>query len=327
MISKLIRIFILSSVLSTLAFSSNLYAEDNLSNKKHYYKKTYKHPKSVDNCNNPCASAIKTSGLMPGMVLGVTGDFGFAINENNEFTVAIINGVNTSTAINPSNNLVINSTPIIFHAEHDAAYGGEISYGYLTESGIEGNISLGYHQIKNTDKEITTHAVESDIFTAMVNGAYYADFGKVYPYITVGAGISRTNARGNFVDDVTAAPVIPTPFNTNQAIFGGPIYVNFSNLRAIKLAYQAGIGLSTTVESVLLGVGYKFFGVASIEDADDSYSDLIVAQVSSVISKDGAGNVTSGNYPSNIENTRKNFRFGHLENNVHNISVFAKLLI
>jgi len=222
-------------------------------------------------CNN------NGGGLTPGMVAGIIGDIGFAINENSDFVY------------DPAGDKKDIST---FNAKIDSSYGGSILFGYLMENGLEGALEVGYRQTKEKDKT-TASRLESDQWFGMIRGTYYLDLQTmVYPYIMAGIGIVRSDIKATLIkDDGTATDV-----------------AKISDLKKNKLGYQAGVGLSTVMQSAIIGIGYKFFGVAKIQDTDD-YTD---AKFTDFAAKPVA-DLTK-------------VKFGSINQNFHTVEAFIKMV-
>jgi opacity protein-like surface antigen len=126
------------------------------------------------------------------------------------------------------------------------------------------------------------------------------------PYVTVGAGIARDKSKGTLFDN---APLAATPAANLQT---GPNQVSFKDLTKTTFAYQAGAGIATSFDNVVLGVGYKFFGLASFSDSN---TDL----TASVVSKTGTDVApVIGTYALN------NLNFGSMKKNTHNVTAFVK---
>lgn len=272
----------------------------NANNSNASYKKHCEHKK---NCNKPKDLSLGESGP----IIGIAGDFGFSIIKDDSFIIptTATQFIFSEDPTGTPNGSIPTST---FHSKHDYAYGGNLSYGYLASNNMETNLELAYHQIKNMDKDRKESFIKSDIVSLMVNGVYYAKIhNSIQPYINLGVGISRTNANGEIISTDTTAIV-----NINNNL-------TFSNLRAFKPSYQAGLGLSTELNSAILGIGYKFFGVADINDNDNSFSNL---RVSTNFTPEGG---ITGSTLTMLNS--ENFKFGTLNNQIHNVSVFLKKII
>lgn len=323
MISKLAKIM---TVFGLVAFTGNIAFADG--DYMHHNKKV-SHKKMVECETKPmiepaCEIApmpMKKAGLGSGMTFGIGGDFGFAINSNSDFDVASM----TVTTPNTATTGVLKSITFggaNFSQKRDNAYGAYANLGWMMDNGLEANIEIGYHQIKNKDKTNSSSHIESDVLSGMINATYYVDLfdGMFLPYVTVGAGIARTEAKGTIYDNLNGSTIA-------QAITGGTAdstltssnSIVFKDLTKTRFAYQAGVGISTSFDSVILGVGYKFFGVSSFSDSNSDAQATLNA---------GSANP---NYPTgsvlSVDATSKlSENFGSLQNNTHNITVFAKFL-
>jgi len=224
------------------------------------------------------------------MTIGVGVDGGFSINANSDFIVPVI-----PAAVAPVTVPGTATKAITFSQKRDSLYGAYASLGWMMANGLEANAEIAYHQFKMKDKNNTSNSIESDIVTGMLNVTYYADLfdGMFLPYVTVGAGIARNDSKGTLYDatDITTANVI-----------------TFKDLTKTTFAYQAGAGIATSFDNVVLGVGYKFFGISSFSDNN---GDL------SVTVKDKAG-VGGALVPSTP------FTFGSMKVNTHNVTAFVK---
>lgn len=243
-------------------------------------------------------------------IIGVSGDWGRSFEDKNFNIQRIEDG--DFALINPVGFLThFNATS--FNAKNEYVYGANFSYGYLKKNNFESNLELGYHQIKNTDSKETDEGgipyslIQSNIISIMANGIFYANIHSIRPYINLGAGIAYTKAHG-IIDGFLPDPHTLIPATET---------LSFKNLKATKLAYQSGLGLTTTAGSAILGIGYKFFTVSDISDKDDLSSDLSVELISPLV--DGVQVDTLKD--------NSNFKFGILSNRTHNISIFAKKLI
>lgn len=244
-------------------------------------------------------------------IIGISGDFGYSVDDDGNFKLPFFSKrdfTQTSDSINPGDASNHHFPANIFNAYNDYSYGGNLSYGYLIKNSLEANLELGYHQIKNIDKDSQGSFIKSNIMSAMVNGIFYVNINSfLHPYFSVGAGIARTNATANIVDKVLV--------DVNVTV---PDIISIDNLKILKFAYQAGLGLTTHVGSAILGIGYKLFAVADIKD-NENFSDLTILnrEHNDIENKDMISTLNPG-IP---------FTFGTLSNKVHNISIFAKKAI
>lgn len=319
---KLVKIFASILILGAcFGITNNVEASDkkfypvkHCKSKTKHYKKTHhvkpcgtkihKNHHQKKHCYRPCKDlSLKDSGA----IIGASADFGIGINEDNNFYVQKI----SKDSLSLFEDLPLSDFPATaFSAKNDYAYGGNISYGYLTANNFETNLELGYHQVKNLDKLEIGSFIKSDIISLMLNGIYYANIHpSIQPYINLGIGGARTKANGVIITSDT----FNNPDNTTIDI------LNFNNLKVFKLAYQAGLGLSTEFKSAILGIGYKFFGVADINQ-DDSFSDLTVS--TTFVLPDA----TPPSITTHLLDT-SNFKFGTLSNKIHNVSIFIKKIV
>ena len=122
--------------------------------------------------------------------------------------------------------------------EKERALGGYVSLGYLICNGFEIGLEGGYRVVKVKDAENLGLSIKITNVVGLIMGSYYLDTNfNVYPYVKVGAGINRMGV------DVK----VPHIFN--------PI-LSKKNVTAFK----TGIGVATVFESVVVGIGYEFFG-------------------------------------------------------------------
>ena len=124
--------------------------------------------------------------------------------------------------------------------------GGYISLGYLVSSSFEGGLELGYREFKikpNTNAGIIS-SVEDMLYVkiggpiGLLVGSYYIDMDSVInPYIKAGLGLNIISLR---VDE--------------------KLGVDNQSEKKTTVAYKAGVGVSTVFSSMIIGVGYEFFG-------------------------------------------------------------------
>lgn len=294
MISKLTKIISAFAVFGALAFSSSYADGDYMAHKKNN-KKAHKvveaEKPAMDNscCYEASPISMKKSGLGSGMTIGVGVDGGFSINSNSDFIVPgqKIDKANVTGSSSPTD---IEFKTITFAQKRDSLYGAYASLGWMMANGLEANAEIAYHQFKFKDKTLASNSIESNIVSGMLNVTYYADLfdGMFLPYVTVGAGIARNESKGNLKDSSTDANMI-----------------SFKDLTKTTFAYQAGAGIATSFDNVVLGVGYKFFGISSFSDSN---SDL-VATVKDTTSQTA---------------TLNPFNFGSMKVNTHNVTAFVK---
>lgn len=294
--SKLTKIISGISIFGALVLSANAsYADGDYP----MHKKTHKakvveceHKPVAEPCYDAAPMSMKKCGLGSGMTFGVGVDFGFAINGNSDFIVAAI-PVGTGTPAIPA----AATKAITFAQKHDSLYGAYANIGWMMDNGLEANVELGYHQLKFKDKNFSSNSMEDDILSGMLNLTYYADLfdGMFLPYVTVGAGIGRIDSKGTLYDTTDSATAN---------------VITFKDLTKTTFGYQAGVGVATSFDSIVLGVGYKFLGFSSFSDSN---SDLSVT----VVDKDAVGGVINSSA----------FNFGSKKINTHNVTVFAKFTI
>jgi opacity protein-like surface antigen len=172
-------------------------------------------------------SNASAAGLTPGMTIGLGGDYVFKINENTNFAPEITPGNKTT-----------------FNASKDKGWGGNVSFGYMMENGILGELELGYRDLKYVDSKTTTNTLETTNMLGLLRGTYYIDLGSmVYPYITAAAGAVRINAKGK-IDTL-----------------------DFSDLTAWKVAADAGLGLAVSMDSFIVSLGAKASWNQAISDS------------------------------------------------------------
>jgi len=226
---------------------------------------------------------MKKSGLSSGMTFGIGGNYGFAINSNSDFVIPSItsNGVTTKA--------------LTFAQKHDSLYGAYGNLGWMMENGLEANVQVGYDQLKFKDKNNSSNSLENTILSGMLNLIYHVDLfeGAFLPYVTLGAGVARVTTKGTLYDadknSIAIKDLIKTTF-----------------------AYQAGAGVATSFENVVLGVGYKFLGV-------NGYSD-VNSDISITIKDPTAAN-------GGVLDTVSLFSYGTNKLNTHNITAFVKFQI
>ena len=248
MISKLVKIISTAGMLAVFGFANNSYSAD----------------------------ATGTSGLTPGMIAGIGGDIGFAINENTD-TKFTPNGTDFAT----------------FSAKKDTSYGVYGIVGYMMENGIEGALEVGYRQFKQKDK-VSESTFKSKQMFGMIRGTYYLDMQTmVYPYLMAGIGLARSDISASLVKDAgNAATDVAT----------------IDSLKVNKFAYQAGVGISTVMQSAILSVGYKYFGIAQIDDKDSS-TDAVYTDF-------------AGAAPADLTKVK----FGKISQNIHTVEANVKLV-
>lgn len=344
MISKLSKIFASAAIFGALVFSSSVSFADGMEyyNKKHHHHKKHCHtPVQHQPCHTPapCVEpcAQPKVGLNSGMILGISGDWGFAINENSDFALnGIAPTVTNPTPATPATATAVTApgfTATAFNAKHDYAYGGNISWGYMMSKGLEANVEVGYHQTKTKSTTISGSSMKSDIVSGLINGVYYADFGSmVLPYVSLGVGVARTKTNGILVDRQSALIGSTLLADTSALDTSNTVrdVISFNDLKATRLAYQAGVGISAMLDSALVGIGYKFFGVNDLDSSDHDFTDMTAVK-SGNIATAAAGVVTAADLStgSNIalKGAELPLAFGTLSNQIHNVTVFAKFIV
>lgn len=242
------------------------------------------------------ANNAQSTSLTPGMTFGIGAEWMFHAKKNSDFsylvgtTVPAGTGLTASTAASPN--------IFTFDMKRDNGYGGSVSFGYLMDSGFEGGIEVLYKNLKYKDGS-TRSTLETDNWIGLLKGTYYVDLGSmIYPYITAGIGIAHVNAKG-------------TIYNTSTTIPSGTAneFVKFSDLKANKLAGDAGIGIAAAFQSALVSLGLKVSGNQHISD-NHSHSDMKVY--------DGAG----AQFTNNSE-----FTFGKLTQINYEVEAKIKLIM
>lgn len=233
--------------------------------------------------NNSYSQDNNGMGITPGMVGGIGVDIGFAINENKDLKYTPDNTDPTTVAT--------------FDAKRDTSYGVYALLGYVMESGLEGALEVGYRQLKEKDK-VSPSKLESKQWYGMLRGTYYLDLQSlVYPYIMAGVGVARSEIKATLIQDAESGSAIdPTKIAT------------IDNLKDNKLAYEAGVGISAVMQAAVFSIGYKYFGISSIDDSD-SYSD------GSFTTFDGTP----------VEDLTK-MKFGSIDTNIHTIEANVKVI-
>jgi len=250
-------------------------------------------------------SSFSKAGLASGMTFGFTGTYGFSLNSNSDFITPgfAVDAFDFPTTGTPAVAQVLkNAIPsITFNQKLDTLYGASANIGWMMENGIELAFNLGYSQVKLKDKINSNNTLESDLISGLLNLTYHLDLfnGFVVPYVNLGAGAVRLNAKGSFTS--------------------GANTLNFQDLIKITLGYTAGLGLATSIDNVIVGAGYNFFGTASFSDTSSS-SDLKVSVT-------GPTNATNNPILSANLKDINNFSFNNMKINTHNINVFLKFAI
>lgn len=294
---KLTKIISAFALFGVLASGSNVFADGGMMtkscNKKHKVVECAPKPACEQPCYDAAPMPMKKCGLGSGMTFGIGASAGWP-NENSDFVVASI--PTTATFATGGTTLANATEAITFAQKHDSLYGVYANIGYMMDNGLEGNVEVGYNQLKFKDKNLSSNSMESNIVSGMLNVAYYIDLfdGMFLPYVTVGAGIGRIETKGTLYDKA----------NQEEANV-----ITFKDLTKTTFGYQAGAGISTSFDNVILGVGYQFKGFSSFSDSN---SDL------NVTVKDAAG-TTGGTL-----NPSSQFNFGSLKINTHNITAFVK---
>lgn len=313
MVSKLTKIVSAFALFGVLAMNSS-YADGDygMAAKKHNKKPKIvecEKPMMEQPCYEAAPMSMKKSGLGSGMTLGVGVDGGFAVNSNSDFVISAIQV--PIAAFGPLNPAAAFATQAItFNQKRDTLYGAYASLGWMMSSGIEANAEIAYHQFKLKDKNNSKNSIESDIVSGMLNVNYYIDMfdGMFLPYVTVGAGIARDKSKGTLFDNT---PLVAA--GVAAGVQNGPNQVSFKDLTKTTFAYQAGAGIATSFDNVVLGVGYKFFGLASFSDSNTDLTASVVSQTGG-----NAVPVIVGNYALN------NLNFGSMKKNTHNVTAFVK---
>ena len=227
------------------------------------------------------------TGLTPGMTFGVGAEWMFGIKTNKDLSYKVLPAANGLTA----------NDIYSLDMKRDNGYGGSVSVGYLMDSGFEGGLEVLYKELKYKDA-VSKSTLETTNLIGLLKGTYYIDLGSmIYPYITAGVGIAHISAKG-------------TIYNADQAMAaaaGAPQFVKFTDMKANKLAGDAGIGIAAAMQSALFSVGVKASTNQNMEDSK-SYTDMKVV--------DGAGDAFTSN---------SDFAFGRLTQ--MNYEVEAKLKV
>jgi opacity protein-like surface antigen len=219
-----------------------------------------------------------TEGMTGGIMVGVGGDIGFYSNEN------------TDLIYSPDGGTTDIST---FNSKIDTSYGGYVTVGYMMDC-LEGAIEAGYRQFKEKDSKNSVSKLESKQWFGMLRGTYYLDLqSSIYPYVMAGVGLVRSKINATLVKDAS-------PIDATQ-------YANIDDLKITKFGYEAGIGVATMFQSAMIGLGYKFFGVANIEDGDD-YSDATF----------------TGFDQAAVDNANA-VKFGEIAQKIHTVEAFVKV--
>jgi len=310
---KIKKIITAIAFFGVLASSSNLFTDGSYaSHKAKKHNHTMHHANhhmnnSSSHSMHDCAldkSSISKSGLASGMTFGFTGTYGFSLNSNSDFITPGFADDAFDFPNDAAGAAQVLQAPIpsmTFNQKLDTLYGASANIGWMMESGIEFAFNLGYSQVKLKDKINSNNTLESDLISGLLNLTYHLDLfnGFVVPYVNLGAGAVRLNAKGSLTS------------GTNT--------INFQDLIKITLGYTAGIGLATSIDNVIVGAGYNFFGTASFSDASSS-SDLKVSVTGPVAT---AGNAV---LTANLKDIN-NFSFNNMKINTHNINVFLKFAI
>ena len=202
-----------------------------------------------------CASANVFAGPS-GLTVGVGLDYSMGIVTNTDTSISSIKANSpTSPGATTAGNKKFTAT--VFNPEKDYGYGGQISFGFMSENGVGAEFEFGFFQNKNTEKNNKESYIQPTMFTGMINGQYLFDFGLIfYPFIALGAGISRVNIKGNIYDEKD-------------------ILLTFDNLKKNALVYQAGAGVMFGTCTMNFGLQYKFLGSMNI-DRDGTFDSLTV---------------------------------------------------
>ncbi len=226
--------------------------------------------------------SMKKGGLSSGMTFGIGGNYGFAINSNSDFVVPDI-AAGAAAGAAPA------FAGTTFNQKHDSLYGGFVSLGWMMENGLGADVRVGYDQLKLKNKDNAKDSLESDIISATLNVTYYLDLfeGLFLPYVSIGGGLARINTKGTLYDNAAA-----------------PVALAFKDLKKTYFKYEASAGVSTSFDSVILGLEYKFSGVPSFSDVSSDVS------------------VTA----NNIKVTNP-FSYGSYKFNTHNVSASIKFVV
>ena len=251
MISKVTKILATAGMLAVFSFANNSYSAE-------------------------------SNGLVGGMTVGIGGDIGFKVNENNDFKYMPDNATADDIAT--------------FNSKRDTSYAGYITAGYMMDC-LEGALEIGYRQLKEKDSKNTGSKLESKQWFGMLRGTYYLDLqSAIYPYVMAGLGIVRSEITATLVQDETEDA------SADYATITGGLKIN-------KFGYEAGLGVATMVQSAVIGVGYKFFGVANIKDSDSytnaTFTDFEQEEIDSADLAD--------------------MRFGEISQKIHTVEAFAKV--
>ena len=226
------------------------------------------------------------TGLTPGMTFGVGAEWMFGIKTNRDLSYTV--------GTTPVGTALVEEDLYSLDMKRDNGYGGSVSVGYLMDSGFEGGLEVLYKELKYKDA-VSKSTLETTNLIGLLKGTYYIDLGSmIYPYITAGVGISHISAKG-------------TLYRVPVAAAGATEFVKFTDMKANKLAGDAGIGIAAAMQSALFSVGVKASTNQNMEDSK-SYTDMKVV--------DGAGDAFTSN---------SDFAFGRLTQ--MNYEVEAKLKV
>ena len=191
-----------------------------------------------------------------GLTVGVGLDYSVAIVTNTDTSISSIAANSPSS---PGGASAVNKKFIatVFNPEKDYGYGGQISFGFMSDNGVGAEFEFGFFQNKNTEKNNQDSYMQPSMFTGMINGQYLFDLGLIfYPFIALGAGVSRVNIKGNIYDEKDTL-------------------LTFDNLKKNALVYQAGAGVMFGSCTMNFGLQYKFLSTMNV-DRDGNFDSLTV---------------------------------------------------
>jgi opacity protein-like surface antigen len=223
------------------------------------------------------ANNAQSASIAPGMTFGVGAEWVLGIDKNNDFSFRPTSSVHGT--------LIDEHDEFTFHSHKDHGFGASVSIGYLMENGFEGGVEILYRHLKynshhghhgnhghdhdhdhghehnnindNNHDEHHGHShgynnghsyMETHNLIGLLKGTYYIDLGSmVYPYVTAGIGIAHIKAEGKI-------------YNKNHSKHDSKQFIKFHDIRANKLAGDAGVGIAVAMQNTLLSLGVKVSG-------------------------------------------------------------------
>jgi hypothetical protein len=193
------------------------------------------------------------------LLVGIDLSSGFSSTSSDDFYLKL--RIESDTSATDTTKIITTENSPKYNFEFDSALSGEVSFDYVSNSGLLYGFGLSYGQFKGVDPKFKTTYLQLNNKTLMLHGGYLMSFKMFAPYLMIGAGFDSVNLEGR----------IP---------FGGVI-LTIQDIPGYKRgAFSASIGSFFSLSNVLLSLAYKFQGSLNFKD------DIIISDASNRIYTD-----------------------------------------